>query len=185
MVLKSLQLSSNGESISLQSQPNPSLEILKIFEHISFGISDPTIYFYSKHNSFGLSLLDQIFKISETRISHSKWHIEALLAIAGKLICLYKIKLICISQLECLIQWLLCVCFLYEPGSNPSGLPSPETPWFIVNQVNIASNVNVWTRRFGWRKNWLPWWLQILFQKSWYCSSFLCFSPKDGMQLEK
>lgn len=34
-------------------------------------------------------------------------------------------------------------------------------------------------------KNWLPWWLQILHQKSWYCSSFSCFSPKDGMQLEK
>lgn len=145
------QKSANGESISLQSQPNPSLEILKIFEHISFGISDPTIYFYSKHNIIGLSLLDQIFKISKTRISHSKWHIKALLAIAGKLICLYKIKLICISQLDCLIQWLLCVCFLYEPGLDPSGLPSPKTSWFIVNQINIASNVHVWARRFGWR----------------------------------
>lgn len=40
----SLQVSSNGKSISLQSQSNLSLEILKILEHISFGISDPTIF---------------------------------------------------------------------------------------------------------------------------------------------
>lgn len=69
-----------------------------------------------------------------------------MLAIAGKLICLYKIKLICISQLVCLLQWLLCVCFLYEPGLNPSGLPISKTPWLIVHQINIASNVNVWSR---------------------------------------
>lgn len=67
-----------------------------------------------------------------------------MLAIAGKLICLYKIKLICISQLACLLQWLLCVCFLYEPGLNHSGLPSLKTPWLIVHQITIASTVNGW-----------------------------------------
>lgn len=72
-----------------------------------------------------------------------------MLAIAGKLICLYKIKLICISQLVCLLQWLLCVCFLYEPGLSPSGLPSPKIPWFIVHQINIASIVNGWVRGFA------------------------------------
>lgn len=64
-----------------------------------------------------------------------------MLAIAGKLICLYKIKFICISQLVCLLQWLLCVCFPYELSLNPSGLP-----WLIVHQISIASNVNGWAR---------------------------------------
>lgn len=50
-----------------------------------------------------------------------------MLVIAGKLICIYKIKLISISQKSCVFSWwLLAVCFLYEPDFNLSVLPAPS-----------------------------------------------------------
>lgn len=106
-----------------------------------------------------------------------------MLVIAGKLICIYKIKLISISQKSCVFSWwLLAVCFLYEPDFNLSVLPAPlQTLWLAVQQAPIDPNVNIWARSLAGRPDCLAG--SVSHEK--VQRLFVSIVQKDGTQLEK